>query len=707
MTAGARKDERPRSGQPDGRPERQVPQQVSEGPSHVIGDWLIFREDGAVVVLAGKAEVGQGVRTSLAMCAAEELHIPLEQIEVVIADTAITPFDAGTFGSRTTPYTLPVIRKAAAAAREVFVERAAKLWGVSREAISVADGLIHHGHSAQAARFRDLMSAQEDGRLAELWSDETDVTKPAEWTVLGKAAMRVGGRDIVTGGHKYTTDLVRPGMLHAAVLRPPVLGARLVELDTGEAEANEGVRMVRLEKVVGVVAPDRAVARRGLSVLRAKWETGGIEREVNWGNIYDYLKAHPAKPAESSRWAGFDVLAIGSLEDGRAQAAHGGFEAKASYRVPYIAHAPLETRAAIAEWQDGDLTVYTGSQRPFGVRSELAAAFGMSEERIRVIVPDTGSAYGGKHTGDAAIEAAWLAREVGQPVKLTWTREEEFTWAYFRPAGLIEVSSAVDANGVITAWEYHNYNSGAAGIRTPYTVANQHIEFHTTEAPLRQGSYRALAATANHFARESHMDELAHMLGTDPLAFRLRNLPDESDPAQSRLRAVLMAAAEKFGWGSRSEAAQGGAQVGYGLACGTEKGSFVATCAEVHVDPADGNVRVVSVVEAFECGAIVNPDGLENQVEGAVVMGLGGALMEKIEFDGGKVLTNRFSRYRVPRFGDVPKIETVLLDRADLPSVGAGETPIVGIAPAIANAIFSATGVRKRDLPLGGWTTDD
>jgi isoquinoline 1-oxidoreductase len=334
------------------------------------------------------------------------------------------------------------------------------------------------------------------------------------------------------------------------------------------------------------------------------------------------------------------------------------------------------------------------------VRSDLAATFGISEDHVRVIVPDTGSAYGGKHTGDAAIEAAWLARAVGAPVKITWSRQEEFTWAYFRPAGLIEVRSGVAADGRVVAWEYHNYNSGAAAIHTPYPVPNQHVEFHTTEAPLRQGSYRALAATANHFARESHMDELAHLLGIDPLVFRLRNLPDQADLGQSRLRAVLLAAAEHFGWiPTTGHDEQEAAGRGCGLACGTEKGSYVATCAEVDVDTA-GHVRVVRVVQAFECGAIVDPEGLANQVEGAIVMGLGGALMERIDFSEGQVVTDRFSRYRVPRFRDVPIIETLLLDRKDLPSAGAGETPIVGIAPAIANAIFDATGLRLRDLPL-------
>jgi len=347
---------------------------------------------------------------------------------------------------------------------------------------------------------------------------------------------------------------------------------------------------------------------------------------------------------------------------------------------------PLEPRAAVAEWHGDRLTVWTGTQRPFGARSELAQAFHLPEDRIRVLVPDTGSGYGGKHTNEAAVEAARLARAAGKPVKLVWTREEEFTWAYFRPAGLIETAAGVDKDGKLTAWEFHNYNSGASGLGTPYKVSSSKVAFHATESPLRQGSYRALAATANHFARESLMDELAQAAGLDPLEFRLRNLDD------ARLRAVLEEAATKFGWG-KSSPAQGH---GFGIAGGAEKGGYIATCAEVAVDRATGSVKVVRAVSAFECGAIVNPDHLRNQVEGTLIMGLGAALFEAIRFENGKILNPRFSRYPVPRFGDIPQIDVVLRDRKDLPAAGGGETPIVAIAPAIANA----TGNRLRSMPL-------
>jgi isoquinoline 1-oxidoreductase len=304
-----------------------------------------------------------------------------------------------------------------------------------------------------------------------------------------------------------------------------------------------------------------------------------------------------------------------------------------------------------------------------------------------VIQPDTGSGYGGKHTGEAGIEAARLAKEAKKPVHVLWTREEEFTWAYFRPAGAIEVKAGISRKGLITSWEFHNYNSGPSGIETPYDVETKNIQFHPSDSPLRQGSYRGLAATANVFARESIMNDLATEAGIDPLTFRLMNL------REARMKAVLEAAAKSFGWGAKVVPGHG-----VGIGCGTEKGSYVATCAEV--DSSGEETKVVRVVVAFECGAIINPNHLENQIQGSVIQGLGGALFERVDFKDGKILNPSFSRYRVPRFHDVPQLEVVMLDRKDIPSLGAGETPILGIAPAVRNAIAHATGKKLYHLPL-------
>ena len=444
-----------------------------------------------------------------------------------------------------------------------------------------------------------------------------------------------------------------------------------------------GVTVVQDGPFAGAVSADRFAARRAVGAMKAEWD---VPVHVRQDELFEYLKTHPVEP-EGFRRSVPTRSERGSVREGLAAAEK---VLERSYTVSYIAHAPLEPRAALARWEDGRVTVWTGTQRPFGVRGELSEALGVPEEKVCVIVPDTGSGYGGKHTGEVAIEAARLARAAHRPVSLTWTREEEFTWAYFRNAGLIEVKAGVRGDGSLTAWEYHNYNSGPEAMHTLYTVPNQLIEFHFADSPLRQGSYRALAATANVFAGESCMDEVAHEVRIDPLEFRLKNLRDQ------RLRAVFERAAEGFGWG-KSKAAAGH---GFGIAGGFEKGSYVATCAEVAVEPGTGEVRIVRVVEAFDCGAIVNPDGLRNQVEGNIIQAIGGALFERIDFDQGKILNPRFSEYRVPRFSDVPAIETILIDRKDQQSAGAGETPIVGLAPAVANAIFAATGVRLRSLPL-------
>ncbi len=427
--------------------------------------------------------------------------------------------------------------------------------------------------------------------------------------------------------------------------------------------------------------PRQVKASAALAAIRAEWKA---EPQPSSKDLFEYLKKNPAGGEDAGDGERFDV---GNLDEGMAAAAQ---RLKASYNVGYIAHVPLEPRAAVAKWEGESLTVWTGTQRPFGVRGELAEAFRISEDQVRVLMPDMGSAYGGKHTGEAAIEAARLARAAKRPVKVVWSRQEEFTWAYFRPAGVIDVNSGVRQDGTISAWEFHNYNSGSAGIRTYYEIPHQRIVFHPVNSPLRQGSYRALASTANHFARESHMDELAHAVKMDPLEFRMKNLKNE------RLRAVFQAAAEKFGWGKR----QASPGRGFGMGGGYEKLGNVATFAEVHVDRTSGEVKVARVVSAFECGAIVNPDNLRNQVEGANVQGLGGALFEAIAFENGKILNGRMAQYRVPRFSDLPAMETVLVDRKDLPSAGAGECPMIGLAPAIANAIFDASGVRLRSLPL-------
>jgi isoquinoline 1-oxidoreductase len=652
-----------------------------------LSAWLSIDAEGRVTVFTGKVEMGQNIRTSLTQQVAEELRVGMSSIRLVMGDTDLVPWDAGTFGSRTTPTMGPQLRLVAATARETLIDMAASRWKVQRTELSAANGRVADPGSNRVLSYGEITRGEKLVKTIPADAGSLTLLSAERWAVAGAQAPKVDGRNFVTGSHDYPSDVKRPGLLHGKVLRPIAFEATLVSLDTSKTAAMPGVRVVRDGDFVGVVAPDLYTAEKAVAALGsgAKWkETPG---QPSNATIFDYYKKNAGGGSER----GSEPEVKGSVEDGLASA---DVKLTQSYTVQYIAHAPLEPRAAVAEWSPaGDkLTVWTGSQRPFAVRDELAAALKVPTENVRVLIPDTGSAYGGKHTGDAAVEAARLARAAGKPVQVNWTREEEFTWAYLRPGGLIEVRSGVKKDGTLVAWEFHNYNSGPAGMGTPYDVANQHVQFHPVKSPLRQGSYRALAATANHFARESHMNELAHELGMDPLAFRMKNLSDE------RLKAVFQAAADKFGWAKR-QAAPGR---GVGIAGGHEKGGYIALCAEVEIAKPADPVRIRRVTAAFECGAIVNPNGLRNQVEGAIIQGIGGALFEAIRFENGRLLNPHFAQYRLPRFPDVPPIEIVLVDRKDLPPSGAGECPIVGIAPAVANGIFEATGERRRAMPLEG-----
>jgi CO/xanthine dehydrogenase Mo-binding subunit len=631
--------------------------QDRSAPREIEG-WLHIDEKGHVTGYTGKTEIGQNIRTSLAQAIADELRVPLAGVSMVMADTDLVPYDAGTFGSQSTPRMAPQLARAAASAREILIDRAAGMWRADRGTLTARNGQVV-GEAGRSITYGDLTKGEKlTASIA-----ETPVAPPAQWTLRGTASRKVNGRDIVTGRHLFTPDLVRPRLQYGRIVRPAGYAGTLVSADVSRATAMRGVTIVRDGEFLGVVAPTGRSARRAASAVRAEWRVP--TDDPSSATIYDHLK----KTAQETGGRNSSTL-VGDAARARASASR-TFDA--SYRIPYIAHVPLEPRAAVAEWTDGKLTVWCGTQRPFGVRSELAETFHLPENRVRVIVPDTGSAYGGKHSGEHAVEAARLARAAGTPVKVVWTRAEEFSFGYARPAGVIDVKAAVDAEGRLVAWEFDNWNSGASAIRTPYEVPNQRIQFHASQSPLKQGSYRGLAATANHYAREMHMDEIARALGADSVAFRLKHLNDE------RVRAVLIAAAEKMGWPKSSREGRA-----LGIACGTEKGSYVATAAEV--SKAEGGFSVNRLVVVFECGAIVNPDGLRNQVEGAVIQGLGGALFEALEFSNGALMNGTMAQYRVPRFKDVPPIEVALLDRRDLPSAGAGETPIVCVAPAIGSA---------------------
>jgi isoquinoline 1-oxidoreductase subunit beta len=645
--------------------------------------------DGVVTAFTSKMECGQGARTEITQAVAEELRVPVDQVRLVMADTELCPDDGGTAGSRTTPATIPSVRRSAAQAREVLAAMAAAKLGVNRAALQADNGAFVDAESAKRITLAELATNAE---FAADWTAaapaEATITPVDEWRVLGTSVPKVTGRDVVTGGHQYPSDIRRPGMVYGKVLRPTAYGAKLTSIDLASVESMEGVTVVRDGDFVGCTAKTSWQAAKAIEALAAtaKWDAPS---HPSSDELFEHLKQ--TATTESSGWPqprsrewgdGIAAMEKPSADSGKTY--------QAAYEIAYIQHAPMEPRAAVAEWEDGKVTVWIGTQQPSRARDELKQAFRLADDRVRVIVPDTGGGFGGKHTGEAGVEAARLAKAAGRPVSLRWTREEESTWAYCRPAGLIEVNAALDGDGALAVWDFTNYNSGESGMESPYRAPHGRVRFLAANSPLRQGSYRALASTANHFARESAIDDLAALAGGDPLEFRLKHLPD------GRQKDVLVAAADKFKWRERVGQARNGR--GVGLACGTEKGSFVAACVEVEY--ADGEIKVLHVCEAFECGAIINPQNIRAQIEGAIIQGLGGALYEAVTFKDGRVTNPRFSEYRVPRMADVPELDILPINRADLPSLGAGETPIIAVAPAIANAIVSAGGPRKRALPL-------
>jgi isoquinoline 1-oxidoreductase len=641
------------------------------------GAWLHIAGDGRVTAFTGKVDTGQGNRTSLAMVVADALRVPYERVWMVMGDTDLCPHDEGTFGSRSTPDAMPLLKAVAAGARGALVGLAAERLGVPAARLVAAEGSVRDPDSGESVEYGALVAG---GRsVVTVFGDEP--TLGGEGSATPRRTGRITGRAIVTGALRYPSDLALPGMRHGRVLRPPVLGALPRSVDTTAAAGLPGVTVVHDGPFVGVVAPTPALAGRALREIRVEWDRPELPSD---DGVADWLRDHELEAEEG--WGGPFHRETGDVEAALEVAP---VYLSATYTTAYLAHVPLETRAALASWDgDGRLTVWTATQVPFGVREELADALDLHQDRIRVIVPDAGGGFGGKHGADVALEAARLAKAAGVPVKVRWTRPEEFTEGHLRPAAVIDIRSGV-RDGEITGWQMTNLNAGSFGLAGPYRVAAQRLDYRPTESPLRQGSYRALAATANHFARESHMDELAAAAGEDPVEFRLSHLED------ARLADVLRAAAERIGWDEDSR--EPGRALG--IACGVEKGARVSTAVEVEVG-ADRRLSIVRIVTAFDCGAVIDRDGLQNQIEGALVMGLGGALFEAVRFEDGAIRNGTFTDYRVPRLPDVPSIEVLLLDRPDEPSTGAGETPIIAIAPAIANAIFRAIGVRLRSMPL-------
>jgi isoquinoline 1-oxidoreductase len=553
-------------------------QRRRERASISVAARLHLNEDGVITVMTGKVEEGQGPRTQLTQAAAEELRVDVGQIRLVMADSALVPDDGRTAGSRTTPSTVPAVRRGAATARELLTRLAAEKWKVDASGLEVRKGIITDRATKQSISYADLAkSAEVDKVFQESKVGDVDLTPASEWQSLGQSIDRPNNQDLVTGAHKFPSDIMRDEMLYGKILRPPSYGATLESIDLSEARAMKDVVVVRDGEFVGCAAPTSFEANRALEVIAktASWKTR--DGQPSSKDIFAYLKEN----AEEDRRASRD-----SIEKAFADAKKVLSE---TYEVSYIQHTPMEPRAAIAEWKDGKLTVWAGVDYPHGLQEELAEELGMPAEQIRAIIPDMGGGFGGKHSGEAAVEAARLAKAAKRPVAVHWTRAEEFTWAYFRPAAVIECKSGLDGSGNVIAWEFTNINAGGSAIEPPYEIENVKVRDVESDSPLRQGAYRCLAATANNFARESFIDELAAAAGVDELEFRLAHLENP------RIRKVLETAAKYFRWEKRRKNVT--EDIGVGLACGTEKNSVVAACVEVSIDRKLGQIKVNEICQ--------------------------------------------------------------------------------------------------------------
>jgi isoquinoline 1-oxidoreductase len=613
---------------------------------------------------------------------AEELETPLDTVEIVMGDTERCPWDQGTHGSMTTRAFGPALQAAAAEAKAVLLELAAEALKVPQAQLVARDGAIFDQQNKEQRRtYGQLAKGQ---KIERHLNSKPALKEASKHTVVGKPVLRRDARDKITGKAQFAGDFRAPDMLYARLLRPPAHGAKLKSVDTAAAKALPGVQVIQDGDLVAVLHALPDVAETALEKLKAEFDVP--EPTVDDKTIFDHLlKGDPQ---------GRVVAEEGDLAAGKKLA---GKFFQQTYLNSYVAHAAMETHSALANVEADKATVWASTQGPFGAQREIADAIGLPVQKVRVITPFVGGGFGGKSRTTQAVEAARLSKAVGKPVQVVWTRAEEFFYDTFRPAAIVKISSGIDGSGKMVFWDYDVLYAGERGAKHFYSIPNHRTtagpsgrQGASVSHPFATGPWRAPGNNTNTFARESQIDIMAAAAGMDPVDFRLKNL---SDPRMIR---VLKAAAERFGW----TPAKAPSKRGFGVACGADAGSYVATMIEAEVNAKKGTVQVKRVVCAQDMGLVINPEGAKIQVEGCATMGLGYALTEEVHFKGGKVLDNNFDTYELPRFSWVPKIETVLIDASDSPPQGGGEPAIIVMGAVVANAIYDATGARLFQLPM-------
>ncbi|HUK17912.1 MAG TPA: molybdopterin cofactor-binding domain-containing protein [Bryobacteraceae bacterium] len=649
------------------------------GPTD-LNAYLKIGADGRVTCLAGKVELGQGAMTELAQVLAEELDVPFDAVDVVTGDTGLCPYDMGTFGSMCTPLLVPVVRRAAAEARAVLVLMASERLKVPATELGTGAGAIRElAHPSNRATYSQLV----EGKRIERHLENIPL-KASDLRVIGTSPRRKDGPDKVTGRAQYAGDGLLPGLLHAAVLRPPAHGAKLKTADTSAAEKITGLRVVKEGGMIAVLHERPDIAREAVAQIEAEFENPPAG--ANDKTIFDHIRKIATQPRP--------VGQSGDLAEGERLA---GSAIEHTYLNSYVAHSPMETHSATAQFENGKVTVWASTQAPFMVKNAVSAAMGLPSENVRVVARYVGGGFGGKTAADQAVEAARLSKITGRPVQVVYSRAEEFFFDNFRPAAVMKIRAGA-AGGKIVLWDSEVLGAGEREANPFYDIPHRRITsvggwqggnppgMH----PFAVGPWRAPSVNSTTFARESHIDVLAAKAGIDPLEFRLNNL------THPRIRRVLETAARQFGWKS----GQAPSGRGFGMACGIYSNACNATMVEVAVSRDTGAVQVKRVVMALDVGMVVNPNGMRQQAEGSVIMGLGYSLSEEVRFRNGEVLDHNFDTYRLPRFSWLPEIDIAFVNDPQAQSLGGGEPPIISMGGALANAIFDAVGARVLQLPM-------
>lgn len=643
--------------------------------------FLRIHEDGTVTCFVGKIDMGQGAITSFPQMVADELDVAYEKVKMVLGDTDLCPWDMGTFGSMSVRILGPSVRAAAAEARSVLLEMAAEKLGVPAGQLSVNNGVVFQKNNQnKKVTYQELTNGQ---KIARYMEKKPEVKDYSELKVMGTPKLHQDALEKVTGKALYSGDIRMPGMVYARIVRLPSHAAKLVSADTSEAEKIEGVQIVRDGDLVAALHENPEMADKARNLIKAEFSVEK-EKEISNANVFDYLLTNA--PTGNSN------IDIGDLQEGRKQSVM-VFENE--YHDGYVAHSPMEPHTAMAYMEGGKMIVRAGTQTPFPAKSNIARALGMDEEKVRVQPPFLGGGFGGKSAHRQAVEAARLAKITQKPVMVDWNRQEEFFYDEFRPAAVVKVNSGIDNNGKITFWDYHVYYAGDRGAETMYNVPHQKRTVYGQGwrapgiHPFPTGAWRGPGNSTNTFGREVQVDIMAAKAEMDPVEFRLKNLTDK------RAIDVLEEVARMADW----KPAPSPAGRGFGVAIGFDAGTYVAHIAQVDVNKETGEVKVNKVWCAQEMGFCVNPQGATIQMEGCINMGLGYALKEVVEFEGGKVKTTNFDTYEIPRFSWIPEIHTKILDRNEPPQ-GGGEPAIVCMGAVIANAIYDATGARLFEMAM-------